>query len=706
MKRTVRTLLAAVLAAALALPAAAAAPTDQRMTQVTLSVKEQLEIGDSYTTFYGELMETEFRTCWILNWEGEEAILQVIAGEDGTIYSYEYTPQNRQTSPEGAPAFPSISREEGLSCAQDFVDQVLHQPEGATLTAESQFSSVEALSIHYQGQLELYGLSTPISLWVDVDNRDGTVLSYQRNDLYQTYLGQPEAPTGYHNVPEQASPLLKNTLALKLEYVADESHPDRAVLRYVPAEGDTFYVDAHTGELVNLTQLYDQLAAKDESTSAPGAGESASSDAVTDVEQEGIAQMAGVWDKAKLDSQARTFQALKLEGWSLQNCSYRLDQESGQVSAVLRYQRADTPSRTVTLDGKTGALLGASGWAWMEEDSQPAVSQEQAQKTAEEFLAQVWGAQWELCALYDSTPAESGSRLHTFTYAQQVNGYFFPANSITVEVDSADGAILSLSRSFDLSPQFDPPTGLISRERALDAWFETYQVELHYIEVPQRLERYGAAYQELMDIGHTWLMELRLGCDLTQTTDAVGIDAKTGQPVVLPSSLPDSPAYFDLEGSWGKEKAETLAEYGIGWLGDNLEPAKALTQLDLMALMASTQGYLADLSQEREVEQVYDIAISMDLLERSQRQDDKPITRAELTQVLLDYGGYGNAAAIPGIFRCTFTDEASIPAEYYGYAAIAQGLGVVSGDGQGRFAPNRTATRLEAVAMLYQFLAR
>ena len=69
MKRTARIFLAVVLAVALALPAAAAAPTDQRLTQVTQAVKERLNIGDSYTTFYGELTEEGMHTCWTLHWE-------------------------------------------------------------------------------------------------------------------------------------------------------------------------------------------------------------------------------------------------------------------------------------------------------------------------------------------------------------------------------------------------------------------------------------------------------------------------------------------------------------------------------------------------------------------------------------------------------------------------------------------------------------
>ena len=713
MKRTARALLAAVLAVALALPAAAADPTDQRMTQVTQTVKEQLNIGDSYTTFYGDLTENEFRTCWTLNWEKEGETLRVMAGEDGTIYSYDRQRDEDYADPAdsgGSSAFPALSRAQALPYAQSFADQVLHAPESVKLTAGEQGGQVGARTYGFQSELLFYGLPSPIGVWVEVDTRDGTVVSYQRDDLYQTYLNDPADPAPYGDLADKAASLLKGTLELKLEYVPHEDDPGRAVLRYVPEYGDNYYVDAATGELVNLTQLYHELEKDQGADGTPGAGAESgeSNGALTDAEQEGIAQMNGVWSREDLDKQARTFGALKLEDWKLSSCAYQLDRESGQVSAVLRYTRDQegSSSRTVTLDGKTGALLKASGYAWAEEGFTPTVSQQAAQKTAEDFLAQLWGEQWKSCALYESTPAGEGSRVHVFTFAQKVNGYFYPTNSITVGVDSADGTILRLSRSFDSDPVFDDPAGIISAQDALDAWFATYTVTEGYTAVPRRLDRWGDQYQALIDRGYTYLMGLELGCTLEREESLLGIDAKTGQPVAAEQGDNGLPTYSDLAGSWGKTQAETLASYGIGWLGGKLEPDKALTQLDLMALMVSTQGYLPDLSQEEAADRVYDRAVSMGLITRSQRQDDKLVTRAELTRVLLDWGGYGNAAMIPGIFQCSFTDRGDIPAEYYGYAAIAQGLGMVQGDGAGRFLPNRTATRLEAVVMLYQLMDR
>ena len=55
--------------------------------------------------------------------------------------------------------------------------------------------------------------------------------------------------------------------------------------------------------------------------------------------------------------------------------------------------------------------------------------------------------------------------------------------------------------------------------------------------------------------------------------------------------------------------------------------------------------------------------------------------------MVLDAAGYGPMARLEGIYRCDYTDAAEIPAGSLGYAALAQGLGLVAGDDMGRFAP-------------------
>ncbi len=61
-------------------------------------------------------------------------------------------------------------------------------------------------------------------------------------------------------------------------------------------------------------------------------------------------------------------------------------------------------------------------------------------------------------------------------------------------------------------------------------------------------------------------------------------------------------------------------------------------------------------------------------------------------------------AVLPGIYRCDFADSAAIPAQELGYAALAQGLGLVKGGADGAYAAGRSITRAEAVAMVYQYM--
>ena len=96
----------------------------------------------------------------------------------------------------------------------------------------------------------------------------------------------------------------------------------------------------------------------------------------------------------------------------------------------------------------------------------------------------------------------------------------------------------------------------------------------------------------------------------------------------------------------------------------------------------------------------------MGILTRAGRDDGRAVTRGEAVRLLLDSAGYGAVARLQGIFTCAFADRASIPDELMGYAALAQGFGIVDGDGGGRFAAGRTATRAEAAVMLYNFMSR
>lgn len=715
MKQALSMLVSAALVLPSGLSAVAADPIEQRLTQVAQTVKQILQIDNTYTSFSGDLEESTFRALWSLNWENTEVSLHVTASENGTIYRYSYQINDRTVSNSSTaiPSFPKLTQAQAQQKAQQFLNQILAAPESAVLSSTDNRSTVNGSDYHFNAFLSLYGLSSPIRISITVDAETGEILRFNRDDQYTIYTGEIVDPTVYDfsshpEIEEYARTQLKNTFHLRLQYVLDDSGK-RAVLRYVPEPRDEFYVNAETGELVNLTELTKQLIGDDNYyAAASGADMESMDNGLSPAEQSGIAQMANVLSQETLDKKARVWPELGLQNCVLSSSSYRLDSETGDVTAYLYYigdTALGTFRRTIILDGKTGALRSVSGSTWVERDGPAQINLEQAQQIAQTFLKKLWPEQASTCMLYQATDAENdyNASAHRFRFAQQVNGHPFPTNSISIAVDVTDGTICSLSKDYEATPTFDSADNLISPQEALDAWFSTYETQLGYTPVPDVL--YAQSSDLTIYPGEAYPYLLELGFTAEQTIDTRGIDAKTAQPITWENTTA-ALVYPDLEQSWAKEQAQALASYGIGWLGQSLQPQKQLTQLDFLALLASTNGILVDLSEDGAEEQVYEHAYMLGLLQRTEREDTRLVTRAELVKMLLDNGGYGKAAQIPDIFRCTFADADRIPQAYYGYAAIAQGLGIVSGDEHGNFAAGQVATREEAIAILYQFMAR
>ena len=82
------------------------------------------------------------------------------------------------------------------------------------------------------------------------------------------------------------------------------------------------------------------------------------------MELEGVAKLEGVLDKEALDQKIRAWQELGLEAYTLGTAGYSVDRETGEVTARVSYARNTAEGicrRYVTVDAKTGALLGMYG---------------------------------------------------------------------------------------------------------------------------------------------------------------------------------------------------------------------------------------------------------------------------------------------------------------------------------------------------------
>ena len=716
-KRLLSMALAVVLVCGLSVPAAAAETADQRLAAVTVRVKQTLGLDtEKYTGFYGDLTEDLLAPSWYLEWSGESGNLSVNTTEEGKVlqyHLYEKTGEEIRTSG-FAPAFPEGSPEAAEAAAKAFLRRVLGSNESAE--PELQNVSLGATTYRFSGEILLNGLPAGLNFSMAVRCADNVVTSFYRDDINGQIIGAvPSARAGIPSAAARAE--LKKTLSLRLEYVSGEA--GQAVLRYLPEYGDDYYVEATGGQLVNLTELRREVAngilgsngAMKEETKAEASSAVAG---LSKAEQEGAERLKDAMSKDALDEKARSVTALGLENYTLSGADYTVAREEEEtdhpVTAVLRYGRQVNSTswrRTVTLDAKTGELLSVSSSGWLNSDgTERKVSFAEAETRAADFLRRQVEQQFGQTALYDGVDAMENDRRvsHSFTFVQKANGYFFPESYISVGVDATDGSISSYSNGFMENVAFDDPAGILTAEQALEAWLDTYTVQLGYVRVPTQVDYSRPEYKALQDYGISYLYRLVLGYTLEREDYLLGIDAKTGAAVEPDWTVEeDDLAYTDISNHWAEKEIRKLAQFDIGYSGSAFCPDSVLTQLDLVALLASAAGYRYDGSA---ADDLYEYAFAMGLLAREERNDAALLTRAESVRILVEALGYGEVARLTGIFRTGFADDAGIPAAAYGHVALAKGMGLVMADRTNCFRPNDAATRAQAAVMLCRFMER
>ncbi len=725
MKKPISFALALTIGCSLCIPAFAAEGTvDKQLAEVTSTVKGTLGIGSEYTEFSGETTNNGILTCWNLSWNSEDESLRVECSDEGKVLSYFLT-RNAEAVSSGSnlKLFPKTNRTDARKTAEAFVKKVLGP--GESLEWSKEQNTVASITQHsFSGNILMNGLPSPVNFSVTVDAGRNSVNRYYRSDRNEGYIGGvPGAEATAKK--DEASVLLKGSLKLKAEYVTDENNEHEAVLRYLPDNEDSYYVDAKTGELINLTEAYEKISeegnylfwdVKEEAADAENRYEGGSSSGAatpepdfSQAEEEGIAKLEGVLSQSELDKKLKGITALGLSNQSVASFNYCIDREDNStVYAEMRYAAKDDPEKkqtSISVNARTGELQSLYSSLPYDENRTASIDETKARQNAESFLKSLWPTQYAQSELYDSdTDLASGS--YSFSYARKANGYFFPENAFNVSINVQNGNVCGLNWDYDPELNFQDVSNIVSPEKALDAWFTSYETTLGYWLIPVALNPNDPECKPLISEGQKYYYGLGLAYYLDREDEYIGVDAKTGKPVNAPEEGNHIISYTDIDSTWAKNQAEALAEYGIGYTGGVLEPDKKLTQLDLIALLVSTQGYYYDPEEESAADNLYRYAYDMGIISSSERKDSSALTRAETIKLLIDYMGYGEVAKLQNIFKCTFTDAGTISPDFYGYAAIAQGMGLVKGDDKGAFAPNHITTRAEAITMIYNYMNR
>jgi hypothetical protein len=692
---------------------AAAAPEspdgamDARLKAITLSVKETLGIGDTFTTFDGTLNEYGTVSLWELSWSNDAEHIYVTANENGRIIRYQdYVSNTDRPAYGNMPRYPKISVEEAQSAAAAFLDSVLDKSlESVALEGNSALDYSGSTVFYLNGALKLNGIESPIGVSVSVNSETKKVTSFYRSDSGLDYGGvtKPSSATD----KAAAVTALKSMLNMKLIYALPGDGTHTARLQYQPNPDGSYVVDAATGRLLDLSKL-DWSDSRPELYDKAEASASAAPDeaGLTEVEQAAVDKLQGVLSQSALESAVRAYAELGLSSdFILRYLNYYTFQDENEKTQViatmeLRYTPKDDTAqyRYITMDAITGKLISLSSNRLYsdkngEETAAYHYSAGQTEATARAFAGKILPEELKQTVISaDSAGISAQEGTYNFLFNRTHDSISFSENYIQVGVDADTGFVVSFNSSwYDYDVSFVSSSGAISAGAAAEKFSAAVGTTLRYVSVPAATHTSGLLLAYTAGETAVW-----------------GVNAITGELLKYGSGADEKLQYSDIDGNPYAAIITRLASYGVGFPGGAFKPDARLTQEDALVLILSAAGRkVIPLSTRPENnDELYSIAYSMGILTPEQKDPAKLITRAELAKYLVNALGYKDVAVLPGIFKAGFKDDTAIPAGLVGYVAIARGVGIIRGDQNGMFRPNDISTRVMAAVMLHNCLSR
>ncbi len=467
MKKTLSFFLSMVLLISISFSALAADSAATDLEKITAAVKTKLSIDDKYNNFNGDLNDYGMSKSYNLFWSGENRNLSVQVSETGKILNYSRSEENDYSSDYNSlresniPKFPSTeSAEKAKKLAQDFLKKVLEQNESCDIALEENiFRDVNFYS--FSNTLKINSVKTPISVSVTVNLKGGFVSSFFRSDAYDKYLGTPPSPT---NLTDKTAALqkLKEKTAINLVYARDYqsgTQTKTALLRYVPSFSWNLCVDAKTGSLVDMNEVYEEVNrngatenAKATSDAGMGGSEPQNSLALTEYEKKLIENLKTVLSKEKLDQIARNVPEFGLSSdYKVSYSSYfKPDDQKEDISFSINYSKQQKNDagytyfleKNVTLDAKTGEILSFNTYSSENSKATNKLTSAEAKKKAEAFLKKYSAKELQDSMEYNGDIfLTQESSYAPFCFARKVNDIPFPENSLNISIDRTTGDI-------------------------------------------------------------------------------------------------------------------------------------------------------------------------------------------------------------------------------------------------------------------------
>ena len=669
----------------------------------------QFDYNFSTDNYYGSAV-------WNLNWYAKEDDRRISVSCDGNgniinFSSYDGNSNN---------FVPKFFKSELKNTASEFIKKVAPDIAGKTLYVGVNAAGTYSGEYNYQFQRTENGIAMPDNMvTVGVNYQTGKVTSFYSNWLYNVDI--PSAETKI--TKEEAAVKIGKTVTMKLSYqnaYTEDKNGDTKIKAFLVYSPDNSYaaVDAKTGE-VNTTQNEWVQATDTAASTEKAAGDRGGYGNLTKEEVTKVDEMKGLITKEEAIKAVTENKSLLLDdnlksiSASLykQNGYYRSGGESKYIWNInlsdpreVKDGGSDTyrAYAYATVDAATGKLVSfqasvkdyynMSKQEW--ESVKVKYTKEQGQNILESFL------KVQIPEKFKNSKLTDNKESYVIAYKDGIEvygGYYYnynrvnadieyPYNSIYGAVDGVTGKIYSYSYYWDDDVTFESPKNVISAEKAFDAYIGNkgyhlvYEINnIHSIDNSAKMEIKTDAYSVDNEVRLVYRTDISPNYISPFTGKQLNYD---GEEYVDQDKMFD---YGDIKDNASSRNIRLLAEIGIGFKGGEFKPDKAITTKELTEFLNEAGFYYNN--------NKYKI-----------KNDDSTLTRISAAKFSIQVLGYESIAKLQGIYNTNFKDASEISDANLGYAALAQGLNLITGN-QNEFRPNDKLTRAEAADMLIAMLS-
>ncbi len=526
---------------------------------------------------------------------------------------------------------------------------------------------------HMENSIPVYGNTGTLTLGADGKTLKSYYLTFDEGAEYQNpenIIGIEAAKAAFHSE-------IGMEAAYRTEY---DNKVKKAYLSYMPKISYGTYIDAFTGKAIK-PGAYEDGALKVENSASGDMvmDKETASDRFTAAELEEFDKLAELLSKDEAEKIIKDLGILRENDLSAEDFYTNRDYYDEETYYHNLTYRAEDYYASLRINAKSGKIMSIYQRDYFDKDDKE-ISKDEAQKAMDSTVSLL--SDEDIKGEYRLKENEDA---FSRSYKRYVNDILVEDDSIYIEISKKDGKIVSYS--YEKSEmEFPSPEGIISEKEAAYKLIEGKEYKPFY---------YITKNRETGEITTNLIYMFLEG--------PYEIDAFTGD-IVNPYKSVEIPEYKDIKGHFAENAIKTLSRFGIGFEEENFRPDEDITQKEYLTLldMAIIRHQGVIITKDYNAERVYSDIFSRQILDKSEIDENAPVTRINSAIYFIRALDLDEIAEIKGIYACPFNDVT----EKEGYATLLYGMNVMKGDVLGNFNPQRNITKAEAMVMIYNYLSK